>query len=239
MESKEERRKREARERTRRWRERHPEQRKRSRDRARRRYQENKDKERARAREYMRKRYATDREGVLATNKAWYERNRERMREYDRRHRLANLDRIRANDRNRSRARYAAAPIAWQRYLKEWRKKNPEKSHAYVRAATIKRRRAAGGKSFSAAEWLRLLAHHGKACAYCGSKVLIEIDHRIPLIRGGSNTIENILPACRNCNRRKNQKTEEEFRELLQRERRQGLGLGLPGLDGNDGTTRS
>ena len=239
MESKEERRKRDARERTRRWREQHPESAERSRERARQRYQENKDEERARSREYKRQRYSTDREGVLATNKAWYERNRERMRAYDRRHRLANLDRIRADDRERSRARYAADPAAWQRYLKEWRLENPEKSHAYVRAATIKRRLAAGGKSFSAAEWLQLLAHHGGACAYCGSKVLIEIDHRIPLIRGGSNTIENILPACRNCNRRKNRKTEEEFRELLQRERRQGLELGLDGLDGNAGTTRS
>jgi 5-methylcytosine-specific restriction endonuclease McrA len=69
--------------------------------------------------------------------------------------------------------------------------------------------------------------------------VLIEIDHRIPLTRGGSNLIDNILPACRRCNRRKGTMTEEEFRGFLQREKRQGLGLGLDGLDGNAGTTRS
>ena len=187
----------------------------------------------------MRKRYATDPQRVLATSKAWYERNRERMREYDRSHRLANLEAIRAKERERSRARYAADPAAWHAYLKEWRRRNPDKSHAYVRAATIKRRRAAGGQSFSAAEWMALLAHHGGACAYCGGKVLIEIDHRIPPSRGGSNLIENILPACRRCNRRKGTRTEDEFRELLQREHRQGLGLGLAGLDGNAGTTRS
>ena len=239
MESKEERRKREARERTRRWRERHPEYKERARERHKQWYERNKDEIRAKSRDYGRTRYASDPQAVLATNKAWYERNRERVREYARRHRLANLDRARAKDRERSRARYAADPIAWQNYLKEWRRRNRDKSHAYVRAATIKRRRAAGGQSFSAVEWLALLAHHNGSCAYCGSKVLIEIDHRIPLIRGGSNTIENILPACRRCNRRKNQKTEEEFRELLQRERRQGLELGLDGLDGNAGTTRS
>ena len=187
----------------------------------------------------MRTRYATDPQRVLATNKAWYERNRERMREYDRRHRLANLEATRAKERARSRARYAADPAAVQSYLKEWRRRNPEKSHAYVNAATIKRRRAAGGQSFSAAEWLALLAHHGGACGYCGSKVLIEIDHRTPLARGGSNLIENILPACRRCNRRKHLMTEDEFRAFLQRERRQGLELGLDGLEGNAGTTRS
>jgi 5-methylcytosine-specific restriction endonuclease McrA len=236
VESKEERKKRQAREATRRWRERNADL---VRKRRKQWYEEHKEEIRAKARESMRRRYASDPQSVLATNKAWYERNRERMREYDRSHRLANLEAIRTKDRKRSRARYAADPAAWQSYLKEWRRGNPDKSHAYVRAANIKRRRAAGGQSFSSAEWLALLAHHAGSCAYCGSKVLIEIDHRIPLTRGGSNTIDNILPACRRCNRRKHQRTEEEFRELLQRERRQGLELGLAGLDGNAGTTRS
>jgi 5-methylcytosine-specific restriction endonuclease McrA len=233
VESKEERKKRQAREATRRWRERHPEA---NRERRKRWYEENKEKIRPKARDKMRNRYATDPQRVLATNKAWYERNKERMREYDRRHRLANLDAIRAKDRERSRARYAADPAAWQKYLKEWRRRNPEKSHAYVRAATIKRRRAAGGQSFTAGEWLALLAHHEGSCACCGSKILVEIDHRIPLTRGGSNLIDNILPACRRCNRRKGTMTEEEFRAFRQRERAQGLG---DGLDGNAGTTRS
>jgi hypothetical protein len=34
-------------------------------------------------------------------------------------------------------------------------------------------------------------------------------DHRIPLGRGGSNLIANILPACRRCNRRKHLMGEE------------------------------
>jgi 5-methylcytosine-specific restriction endonuclease McrA len=236
VESQEDQRKRKAREATRRWRERHPEYAKRARELHRKRYDQNKEEIRSKAREYMRKRYATDPQQVLATNKAWYERNRDRLLEYDRRRRLANLDEFRAKDRARSRARYAADPATVRSYLKEWRRRNPEKSHAYVRAGTIKRRRAAGGQSFTAAEWLALLAHHGGACAYCGSKTLIEIDHRIPLTRGGSNLIDNILPACRRCNRRKGTMTDEEFRTFLQRERAQGLG---EGLDGNAGTTRS
>jgi len=239
VESKEEQRKREGRERTRRWREQHPEYKERTRERHKRWYEEHKDEIRAKARQYLRKRYATDPQRVLARNAAWYRRNRESRLEYQRQRRLAKGDQIRAKDRARNRARYAANPAAAQSYLKEWRRQNLEKSHAYVRAATIKRRRAAGGQSFTAVEWLALLARHGGACAYCGSNVLIEIDHRIPLIRGGSNTIDNMLPACRSCNRRKNRKTEEEFRELLQLERRQGLELGLEGRDGNAGTTRS
>jgi hypothetical protein len=35
------------------------------------------------------------------------------------------------------------------------------------------------------------------------------------LARGGTNYIENILPACRRCNTRKRLLTEEEFRARL------------------------
>ena len=33
-----------------------------------------------------------------------------------------------------------------------------------------------------------------------------EIDHMIPLSKGGGHTIYNIVPACRSCNRKKNAK---------------------------------
>jgi 5-methylcytosine-specific restriction endonuclease McrA len=63
-----------------------------------------------------------------------------------------------------------------------------------------------------------LLERYERSCAYCGSTEGIEADHRTPLSRGGPNTIDNILPACRNCNRRKFRRTEKEFRELLAQE---------------------
>jgi 5-methylcytosine-specific restriction endonuclease McrA len=241
MESMEERRRRLARERSRKWRERHPEYAERRRQLYREMSDEAKAKLRATKREAMRKRYAANPEKVLAINKAWYQRNLERMHAYDRAHRSSNLDRIRAEDRARSRARYAADPAAWQAYLKEWRRRNPDRSHAYVRAATIKRRRAIGLDSFTPGQWLALLRDHDGRCTYCGDNTLIEIDHRVPLARGGSNLIENIVPACRRCNRRKHLMTEEEFRALLRAERAQGVdgdGLGER-LDGNAGTTRS
>ncbi len=220
----------------RRWRQRHPEV---ARERQKQWYEKNKEKIRAEAREYRRRLYAADPQRILAANKAWYLRNKDGRREYERARRLAKGDELRAKARARNRARYIADPEAWQKYLKEWRRRNPEKAHAYVRTSHSKRRSASQGESFTSAQWLALLEYHGGRCAYCGSDVLIELDHRIPLIRGGSNSIDNILPACRRCNRRKHQRTEEEFRALLQRERRQGLELGLEGLDGNAGTTRS
>jgi 5-methylcytosine-specific restriction endonuclease McrA len=240
VESKEERRRREARERTRRWRERHPEYAERSRQRRREWYQRNRSETLARSKERQRARYAENPEPIRARNRAWYQQNTEQRHEYYLRRKAAEpADRRRQRGRERTRHRYVSDPAAWLARQKDWRQRNPKKAHAYVRASHSKRRDASNGESLTSAEWLALLEHHGGRCAYCESDDNVEIDHRIPLIRGGSNTIENILPACRSCNRRKHRRTEEEFRELLQRERRQGLGLGLDGLDGNAGTTRS
>ncbi len=87
-----------------------------------------------------------------------------------------------------------------------------------VRRAMWQRRRAREARaegSFSVAEWLALVGSYGARCAYCGSAAPLEMDHRVPLARGGTNAIDNILPACGRCNRRKHTRTEAEFRAWL------------------------
>lgn len=93
--------------------------------------------------------------------------------------------------------------------------------HPEVGRAKHHRRRArqlGGGGSFTAREWLALVEAFGGRCAYCGAAGPVTVDHRVPVHRGGSSWIENILPACRVCNQRKFTMTEEEFRERLRRE---------------------
>lgn len=62
-----------------------------------------------------------------------------------------------------------------------------------------------------------IIARDGPTCYYCEADlldpdVLATTDHRIPLARGGSNTLENLVAACYVCNHAKNNMTEEEFR---------------------------
>ena len=57
-------------------------------------------------------------------------------------------------------------------------------------------------------QWLDLQIRDGFRCRYCQKYCeppvdYLQIDHVIPLSRGGANTIENIVPACRACNRSK------------------------------------
>jgi len=49
-------------------------------------------------------------------------------------------------------------------------------------------------------------------CAYCGRRgVKMECDHVIPVSRGGSNDLENLVASCFDCNRSKRDKTIEEW----------------------------
>ena len=42
------------------------------------------------------------------------------------------------------------------------------------------------------------------------------LEHKFPIGRGGTNEYNNLAVACEKCNRSKNRKTEQEFREELQ-----------------------
>lgn len=51
-------------------------------------------------------------------------------------------------------------------------------------------------------------------CKYCGAKgknVILEADHIKPKSKGGSDDLENLNTSCRKCNRKKSNKSLEEF----------------------------
>lgn len=49
-------------------------------------------------------------------------------------------------------------------------------------------------------------------CQYCGQiGGILEVDHKLPISKGGTNNLKNLTTACRKCNRQKKDKTIEEF----------------------------
>jgi len=56
-------------------------------------------------------------------------------------------------------------------------------------------------------EWLDILEEYNYRCAYCDIEFEVENmptkDHVIPISKGGHNTKENVIPACRSCNAKK------------------------------------
>jgi 5-methylcytosine-specific restriction endonuclease McrA len=181
-------------------------------------YQANRELRLVRQRAYV----DANRAAVYARNAEYYRRHRAEVQAQRHARYVRDLEANRAKDRKRAQERYARDPKAHNEYMKKWRAANTERARAYVRLAGHRRRAAAGGDRIRVEDWERLLKKHKGRCAYCGEKpMLIEADHRTPLSRGGRNTIDNILPACRGCNRRKRTKTEAEFRAWLAVEARE------------------
>jgi 5-methylcytosine-specific restriction endonuclease McrA len=80
------------------------------------------------------------------------------------------------------------------------------KSHKATRRAV--ELGAAG--TYTWAEVMRLYLKFG-GCAYCGGSEDIQPDHVVPLSRGGSNSITNVVPACGPCNSDKGSKSLAEW----------------------------
>ena len=45
-----------------------------------------------------------------------------------------------------------------------------------------------------------------KFCKHCGGMENIEVDHKIPLVKGGADEFNNLQYLCKECNREKNGK---------------------------------
>lgn len=176
--------------------------------------------------------YARNREALIAWQHEYTARNYERLRngwlDYAASHReaarerarlwrVANPERVAATAKRRRESGYWRQPQRRAK-AKEWVNKNREKVRDTLRASRHKRR-AQGGPSFTAAQWREILELWKHSCAYCGATGSLEVEHTIPLARGGTSAKENVVPACHTCNGRKKTMTEDEFRLLLILER--------------------
>ena len=62
-------------------------------------------------------------------------------------------------------------------------------------------------------EWEDKKRQYDFRCVYCGRKMKrLTKDHIVPVRLGGNNFIDNIIPACMSCNRRKGTKAIERFK---------------------------
>lgn len=152
--------------------------------------------------------------------KEYYYANREHVLKRIKTKRLSNLEHARAYERkiaqerkpiNNERARqwYIDNKELMIKRAAEWKKNNPDK----VRISTRNyhsRKRAAG--KFTNKDYMRLFNRLLGKCGYCGINNADTIDHIVPLSRGGSNFIGNIMPACGSCNYSKQHKTIMEWK---------------------------
>lgn len=101
---------------------------------------------------------------------------------------------------------------------KEWRLNNPDyeksrENHSeIIREKNRKRRARKKGAGIYLISQKELNQMYNLPCSYCGSNDDITIDHVMPLSRGGSHSIGNLVSCCRKCNLSKGSKTIMEWK---------------------------
>lgn len=84
--------------------------------------------------------------------------------------------------------------------------------------ATVRRERAKA-RDLRKTRWWQQKTSSG-VCYYCGVKVAykdVTMDHLVPLARGGRSSKENLVPACKSCNTKKQSLLPLEWEEYLEK----------------------
>jgi len=146
-------------------------------------YLKNRDKRLQAQRDY----YKSHRQERIKSMIAWSKRNPEKCRDYRKKYYEKNREKI-------------------IEYVTKWRERNPE-AYKAINAKGDYRRRVLerNCKIFKVTEkdTKRL---RQQPCAFCGERSDIQIDHIIPLSKGGVHGIGNFQPLCESCNKSKSDK---------------------------------
>lgn len=160
-------------------------------------YYKNHEDHKRRRKEYVDK----NKEKVKQKQKEYYQKNREQILEYSRLYNQANKEKI----RTRNKEYYESHKEDFVFKARERKKKIKE-----TKDGTITK------------ESLNIMYETQlHKCAYCNSnldELGKHLDHILPLVKGGIHTLSNVHWVCPRCNLSKNDKTEEEWFDILEKQ---------------------
>ena len=87
--------------------------------------------------------------------------------------------------------------------VRKYQQRNPEKTREIKRAYGHRRakwKQDTCAKPILGSDIRKLRATYNGLCAYCCARKATGVDHVVPLSRGGAHVLENLLPACKECN---------------------------------------
>ena len=143
---------------------------------------------------YNREYYLKHRDAIRKATKQYADSNRVVVRARSRKRALETKE----QNNERARAWYVANKQLMIDRAKDWKKKHPDSVRANTRDYASRRSNAIG--RFTSYDYTKLLNRYKGMCAYCSSSKANSIDHVVPLSKGGTNYIGNILPVCSTCN---------------------------------------
>ena len=193
------------------YRQNHQELRKYSRDYSKRYYTKNKEVIQEKRREH----HGKNRENENIAHKRWYEQNREHVLEYARNYYLKNIGVCNERCREWGKRNEEYKRVIFKKYY------STHKVEIDARSKATKRYRRAvshgNGGRHTQKELDVLFKEQQGICPYCEELLFssfdnpINVEHMVPISRGGTNDISNIVLAHEKCNFKKGTKTYEEY----------------------------
>lgn len=148
------------------------------------------------AEEYNQEYYQVNRERIISRVTEYTRQHQEIKRVYHRRYYAANRDQLNARNLRNQRN----DPIGVK-----------------VRSHRRRTRKMQNGGSSTRAELVELFEQQEHRCGFCGIPIFkslkrdIHLEHMTPLVRGGTNDIDNLCYSCQDCNLSKGSKTVAEW----------------------------
>ena len=163
--------------------------------------------------EYQRKYYQDHKEELKEYSKKYRKEHKENYKQYDKKYHIdhsENRKQYRQEHKTEITEYYLDNKEKLKEYMKQYRQ-TPEGKATSQRGCTKRRSNEKEiVNTLTAKEWENILKKYKFKCAYCGCEFDLfnrpEKDHVIPISKGGNNTKENIVPACRSCNSKKGNK---------------------------------
>lgn len=179
----------------------------------------NPDKVRQLGRERQKRSYARNPENHTQASRKYRTLHSEKVRQYKKHYRLIQKDAIaaymlqyrceHAQDIRAQRCLYT--PQYYVRHGVHIRRTSRayKKTHPEIAQTSKNRRRARKASApindLSVAQWQEILEAFEYRCAYCHRKMArLTQEHLTPVVKHGSFTLHNIVPACQSCNSKKN-----------------------------------
>lgn len=178
-------------------------------------------------------------EEVKVQRKSFRLKNADRLREQGRAATVKFSDRIKSYKRRyyeTNKEDVLAKNGAWQKAnpekvkasIAKWMAAHPESGRSAVRRRRARLRSASG--NHNELDIMALFERQDGSCAACSADIRrrYDVDHVMPLSRGGSNGPENLQLLCPPCNRSKGAYTMEEWAERKLNRGQNGRNSGLP-----------
>jgi 5-methylcytosine-specific restriction endonuclease McrA len=127
----------------------------------------------------------------------WYMENRTRLLALQKAYQAANIEK--KHERGRVWFQKNRARKLLQNKL--WRDSHIEEQNMFSRRRRIRKQQVGGKHTVS--DWLNVKRLFDYRCAICGRSepdISLTEDHKIPVVKGGTDNIDNIQPLCRSCN---------------------------------------